>query len=84
MNFEEDETLNMTTAIQKGLVKTRPSPVKDTMSFSISAVTNPNTGKNLKLLCIVKNYMCTCVHLHVYKFKYQKHINLASKKFHTF
>ena len=58
MNFEEDETLNMTTAIQKGLVKTRPSPVKDTMSFSISAVTNPNTGKNLRLLCIV------------YKFKY--------------
>ena len=63
MNFEEDETLNMTTAIQKGLVKTRPSPVKDTMSFSISAVTNPNTGKNLRLLCIVYKIKYTCIHV---------------------
>ena len=37
----------MTTAIEKGLVKTRPvpAPVTDIPSFSITAITNPNNGK---------------------------------------
>ena len=36
----------MTTAIEKGLVKTRPvpAPVTDIPSFSITAITNPNNG----------------------------------------
>lgn len=48
MNFDSQETVTMPAAIEKGLVKTRPlpNPVAETMSFSISSVTDPNTGTN--------------------------------------
>lgn len=46
---DEKRVLSMGTAIKKGLVNTRPippTPVAETISFSIVSVTDPHTGKN--------------------------------------
>ncbi|XP_067936299.1 uncharacterized protein [Watersipora subatra] len=43
----DDEKINMSNAIEKGLIKTRPTPtpVNNVPSFSITAITNPNNGE---------------------------------------
>ena len=50
VNLDSDETHSMSSAIQKGWVKTKspPSPATSAVSFSIQSVTDPRTGKLAK------------------------------------
>ena len=44
VNVDTMESWSMDHAIKEGLVKARPIPANDTVSFSISAVVDPKTG----------------------------------------
>lgn len=53
----------MDNAIKKGMIKATPIPAHDTVSFSISAVVDPKTGKELFSLepsIIRSDCCCSC------------------------
>lgn len=45
VNVDTMESWSMDHAIKEGLVKAKPIPANDTVSFSISAVVDPKTGE---------------------------------------
>lgn len=44
VNVDTMESWSMDNAIKKGMIKAKPIPAQDTVSFSIAAVVDPRSG----------------------------------------